>query len=324
MDRQEPGDQHDRPAAGSIQLDRAAPTVGVDVGGTKVAVARLDGGRLGPVREEPTAGDEPDVVLAQIVRMVGSLGACDAVGVGVPSVIRIADGAVTRSANLVAFRDVPLRSALAERLGVPVRVDNDANLAAVSEAWDDELRLVDRSLTCLTIGTGVGSGFARDGRPLHGEWTSGFELGHLTVHADLTAGAPPGSADGSSAPYVSSLEHWASGRALDRLAVDHGFADGRAVTAAAEQGDPAAVELLRILGERIGIGVAAVINLLEPAVVVVAGGVSRAGERLVAPARDAARRLLLPGVGERTEIRLARHGASAGVRGAAILARLRD
>ncbi|MCK9247430.1 MAG: ROK family protein [Solirubrobacteraceae bacterium] len=303
-------------------MDRHARTVGVDVGGTKVAVARLDGTTLGPFREEPTDGSSTDALLDQIVRLVADLGTVDAVGVGAPSVVRNDDGTVTRSANLHAFRDVPLRTALEDRLGVPVRVDNDANLAAVSEAWDDDLALTYRSLACLTVGTGLGSGFAVDGRPLHGAHTSAFELGHLTVQVDPDGGAPAGSADGSRAPYVSSLEHWASGRALDRLAVAHGYADGRAVTAAAERDDPTASDLVRMLGERVGVGIAAVVNLLEPEVVVLAGGVSRVGERLVGPARDAARRLVLPGVGDRTTITVARHGPAAGVRGAAILARL--
>lgn len=305
-------------------MDRSARTAGVDVGATKVAVALLEGVRLSTAVEEPTRADDSEALIEQIVRLVSTLGAVDAVGVGVPSVVRLSDGMALRSANLTAFRDVPLRAVLRERVGVPVRVDNDANLAALSEAWDEDLNLVHRSLACLTVGSGLGSGLVIGGRPLHGTRTSAFELGHITISGDLTRGAPIGGANGAPTPYESSLEHWASGRALDRLATAHGFVDGRGVTDAAIAGDPQAVELLRILGERVGIGVATVINLLEPSAVVLAGGVSRAGELLVGPARDAARRLVLPGVGERTEITVARHGPLAGVRGAALLARLEE
>jgi glucokinase len=301
-------------------MDRTARTAGVDVGGTKVAVGLLDGTSLTPHGLEPTEVDDPEALLSQIARLVGELGPVEAVGVGVPSVVRISDGLVVSSANIDAFRDVALRDELSRRIGVPVHVDNDANLAALSEAWDEDLQLLYRSLVCVTVGTGIGGGAVLDGRPLHGSRTSAFELGHLTVGADLTAGAPAA----GDAPLPGSLEHWASGRALDRLARERGFDGGPALTDAAEAGDDIAIDALRILGERLGVGIAAVITLLEPEAVVVGGGVSRAGELLVGPAREAARRLLLPGLGSETEIRVAQHGPQAGLRGAALLARLEE
>ena len=302
-------------------MDPTTRTAGIDVGGTKVAVALLDGTELGPTVVEPTAGDDPTALLDQLARMIAALGPVDAVGVGVPSVVRIADGRVESSVNLRAFRDVALRHELEARVGVPVRVDNDGNLAALSEAWDDRLALRHRSLVGITVGTGIGSGIVLDGRPLHGVRTSAGELGHLTVTADPRGGAPPG----GPAPLPTSLERWASGRALDELARDAGFADGPAATdAALERDDPRAIAVLRTIGERVGVGIAAVVSLLEPEAVVVAGGVSRAGELLLGPARDAARRLLLPGLGITTDIRVADHGPRAGVRGAALLARLQE
>lgn len=301
-------------------MDRNARTAGVDVGGTKVAVGLLDGTTLTPKGLEPTALDDPEALLTQITRLVGELGDVEAVGVGVPSVVRLSDGRVVSSVNIESFRDVALRDELADRLGVPVRVDNDANLAALSEAWDDDLRLRHRSLVAITVGTGIGGGAVVDGRPLHGSRTSAFELGHLTVSAVLTDGAPAA----GEAPLPSSLEHWASGRALDRLARDRGFEDGPALADAAEGGDATAIDALRILGERLGVGIAAVVTLLEPEAVVIGGGVSRAGELLVGPARDAAHRLLLPGLGTETEIRVATLGPQAGLRGAALLARLEE
>jgi glucokinase len=89
---------------------------------------------------------------------------------------------------------------------------------------------------------------------------------------------------------------------------------------AAQAGDPRGLEAVRILGERVGIGVANAINVFDPELVVIGGGVSAAGELLLAPARETARRFVLPGVGRRTEIRLARYGPRAGVRGAALMA----
>lgn len=306
-------------------MDLTLRTAGVDIGGTKIASAVLDGDRLGAVAQEPTATDAPAALIAQIVRVVGALGPVDAVGIGVPSVVRLSDGMVLSSANLAAFRDVRLRDELQTRLGVPVHVDNDANVAAVSSAWDERLSLRYRSLANVTVGTGVGCGVAIGGRPLHGSRTSAVELGHLIVAADLTNGAPAGRVDPDRpGSHPDALEHWASGGALNRLAVERGFADAFAVTEAGLAGDPTAVEVLRVLGERLGVGIAALITLLEPEAVVIAGGVSAAGELLVGPARDAARRLLLPGLGSETEIRVSRHGPHAGVRGAALIARLEE
>jgi glucokinase len=137
-------------------------------------------------------------------------------------------------------------------------------------------------------------------------------------------------------PQRGSLETLASGRALDRLAdyaavhypdshlgkqmAKKGDIDGHDVVQGAEAGDPASLWCLRVLGERIGIGIANAINTFDPLEVVLGGGVSRAGDLLLEPAREAAARFVIPGVGTRTEIRLARWGPEAGVRGAALLA----
>jgi glucokinase len=109
---------------------------------------------------------------------------------------------------------------------------------------------------------------------------------------------------------------------LGRLAAQGDHVDGRDVVRAAHEGDPDAIGALRVLGERLGVGIANAINTFDPDEVVVGGGVSVAGELLLGPAREVARAFVLPGVGERTEIRLARHGRDAGVRGAALLAGL--
>ena len=137
-------------------------------------------------------------------------------------------------------------------------------------------------------------------------------------------------------PQRGSLETLASGRALDRLAdyaaiqyrdsflgkmaAQKGDIDGHDVVAGAEAGDEASLWCLRVLGERIGIGIANAINTFDPLEVVIGGGVSRAGELLLEPARDAAFRHVVPGLGLNTTIRIARHGPRAGVLGAALIA----
>jgi glucokinase len=214
---------------------------------------------------------------------------------------------------------VPLRSVLRERLGVPVYVDNDANVAALAEAHGAEgLELDVRHLVMVTVGTGVGGGVVIDGRVFRGATGAAPELGHIILAADLEAGRP---AHTAKAPQPGSFEAVASGRALDRLAAQHGLTDGPRAVEAAKEGDGVAAEVIAILGHRLGVGIANVINLFDPEVVAVGGGASAAGELLLAPARETAWRFVLPGVGSRTVIRLARSGPQAGVRGAALLAR---
>jgi glucokinase len=200
---------------------------------------------------------------------------------------------------------------------MPVYVDNDATVAALAEAHDDDLRLIARSLVLFTIGTGVGGGIVIGGRVYRGATGGAAELGHQLIGADLSDGGPPHSDE---APQPGSLERLASGRALDALGRDRGFPDGPAVVRAAQDGDPAALEAIHILGERLGVGIANAINVFDPEQIVIGGGVSAAGEILLEPARGVAKRFVLPGVGTRTEIRLARYGPRAGVRGAALLA----
>ncbi len=309
--------------------------IGADVGGTKVAVAVMRDGRLSETRLEPTRHTDSDALLDQLAQMIGEEaeragGQVSAVGLGVPSVIEWATGRVRSTVNL-PLRDVELRAVLRERLGIPVFVDNDANCAALSEAHDADGRLDVRHLVMFTIGTGVGGGIVLGGRIFRGATGAAGEIGHMIIGLQLDREVPaPGRF-----PQAGSLESLAAGRALDELAVraarelpdsvlgraaaEHPIA-GPDVVAAAKAGDPQATATIALLGQRLGIGIANAVNLFDPEVVAIGGGVSVAGDLLLGPARDTARGFILPGVGTQTEIRLARSGPEAGVRGAALLA----
>jgi glucokinase len=200
-----------------------------------------------------------------------------------------------------------------------VLVDNDATVAALAEACDDAGEVIHQDLAMLTVGTGIGGGVILGGRIFRGSTGAAPELGHLLIGLDLTEGAP---APGDDFPQDGSLERESAGRVLDALARERGFANGPAVVQAAQGGDETAIAAVRILGERLGIGIANVIHAYEPSVVCIGGGVSAAGPLLLGPAERVARAWTLPGVGERTEIRLARYGPQAGVRGAALLAKM--
>jgi glucokinase len=255
----------------------------------------------------------------------------DGVGLGVPSVVEFETGRVVSSVN-VPLRDVPLRNVLHERLGIPVFVDNDATVAALAEAHDEQLNLVARDLVMITVGTGVGGGIVIGGRIYRGATGAAAELGHTIVGLDLAGSVP----SPMGFPQPGSLEFVASGHALDRLAQQAAGlhpqsvlgrlrAEDKAVLGAdaveaAHRGDPPAERMVEIWGQRVGIGIANAINTFDPDEVVVGGGAARAGELLLAPAEKIAWGYVLPGVGTRTKIRLARHGVRAGVLGAALLA----
>ena len=308
--------------------------IGVDVGGTKVSLATMNAGGLSQAQIFPTEHAGPRALVDQLAAVIEAAREPDtaAVGIGIPSAVEFATGRALSGVNL-PLEGVPLRATLTERLGLPVFVDNDANVAALAEACDPAGKLVVSHLVMFTVGTGVGGGLVLGGRPFRGATGAAGELGHTIIGLDLSDGAPPAR---EKFPQPGSLEHLAAGRALDRLAAESArerpgtalarlASDGREVAgtdvvAAAHDGDEECIRLLRLLGQRLGIGIASAINVFDPEQVVVGGGVSTAGDLLMGPAEDTARQYVLAGVGTRTEIRAAQYGVEAGVRGAALLA----
>ena len=307
--------------------------IGIDVGGTKIACATLRAGELTESHLQHTELSSGDKLVDQLVAAVEHARTAEtrAVGIGVPSLIEFATGRIRSSVN-IPLKDVPLRELMTERVGLPVYVENDASCAALAEAFHDG-RMAVAHLVMFTVGTGVGGGLVLNGRLYRGATGAASEVGHTLIGLDLLHGAPPHT---GVFPQAGSLEVLASGRALDKLAHEaagrdaNGFlgkrltrdggVTGHDVVDGAREGDEASVECLRILGERLGIGIANAINLYDPLEVVIGGGVSTAGELLLEPASRTAFRHVLPGVGSKTKIRLARHGPRAGVLGAALMA----
>lgn len=295
--------------------------IGVDIGGTKVATAVLDGSTLSTPKAVPTQISSTTALLDQLTDVILEQAAGDTtalVGIGCPSVIDFATGTARSSVN-IPLHGVPLREALGERTGLEVVVDNDATVAALAEATDDATgEVVVDTLAMLTVGTGVGGGIIIGGRIYRGATGAAAEIGHMIIAANCAKGAPAG----GDFPHPASLEANAAGRVLDALGRDRGYADGPAVVAAAQEGHQDAIDTLALLGSRLGVGIANLINIFDPQEVVVGGGAgSAAGDLILQPAIAAAWPLVLPGIGTETTIRLARHAGSAGVRGAALLAR---
>jgi glucokinase len=316
--------------------------VGVDLGGTKIAVAALTvreeppgGGELGDSVVRPTDLSSSDALIDQLVELVEEVkpGHVDAVGIGVPSVVEFRTGRVVSSVN-IPLADVPLRHVLSERLGVPTFVDNDATVASLAEAHDENLQLVARNLVMLTVGTGVGGGLVLGGRIYRGATGGAGELGQTIVGLEIDGQGPVPAA--REFPQVGSLERVASGHALDRFAAETGKlhpdsalgrleAGGKKPTggdavAAAVDGDQEARRTVELWAERVGIGIANAINTFDPDEVVIGGGAALAGKLLLEPAVRVAKQYAHPGLVGHARIRLARHGVRAGVLGAALLA----
>ena len=307
--------------------------IGADVGGTKIAIAKLRDGVLSESEICHTEQSSQEALVEQLARRIETARGPDtrAIGVGLPSVIEFATGRILSSVN-IPLEDLPLRELLTERVGLPVYVENDASCAALAEAFEDG-KLTCPELVMFTIGTGVGGGWVLNGRLYRGARTSAAEVGHTVIGRDLDEGD-----DGADEPFPQrgSLEALASGRALDRLADgaaarypdsylghtrgEQGHVTGTDVVDGANAGDEASIYCLRILGQRLGIGIANAINTFDPDEVVIGGGAARAGELLLEPAKRIALGYVVPGLRGRATIRLAWHGVRAGVLGAALLA----
>lgn len=265
--------------------------IGVDLGGTNLRVAVVDAhGQVLDRRELPTevvAG--PATVINDMCKAVTELRERHAVGgarlagigVGIPGIIFLSTGLLKKSPNLPGWEDYPVKGEIERHLGTRVYLENDANAAALGEAWMGRGRGV-RHLCLLTLGTGVGGGIIIDGRILHGVEGMAAEVGHMTVE-------PGGAVCGCG--NHGCLEALASATAIVRMARET-VARGRsqclakleaenrltskAVYEAAEAGDAAAKEIFVTAGRALGIGIGILINLLNPALVLLGGGAANA------------------------------------------------
>lgn len=309
--------------------------IGIDVGGTKIAGGLVDdaGAIIARTRRD-TPSTDPRAIVDNIVSVVQELRrdrSIDAVGVGSAGFVDAARSTVLFAPNL-AWRDVAVRDQVVAATELPVVVENDANAAAWGEFRYGAAEDVD-DMVCVTVGTGIGGGLVLDGAVYRGAHGVGAELGHMRV-------VPNGHLCGCG--NRGCLEQYASGSALVREARalasagsvfaarllelaggDPEKITGPMVTLAARDGDVAARELLTDLGRWLGEGLASFAAILDPAVFVIGGGVSAAGDLLLGPASDAFRRNLTGrGYRPEAEIRVAMLGNDAGIVGAADLARV--
>ncbi|MDQ6605076.1 MAG: ROK family protein, partial [Actinomycetota bacterium] len=264
----------------------ARRTIGVDMGGTKLLAGAVDADLAVHHRAQRTvAGLDQATLLQTAVDAVDEVresagGEVEAVGFGIPSLIDQRTGIAVIAVNLplagVAFGDL-----MAERLGLPVYVDNDANLALLAEHRAGAARGC-REAVMLTIGTGIGGGLILRDQLYRGKIGAAGELGHVVIDMD-------GPRCQGNCPNRGCVEALASGTALAREArriagdrpgsgLGRAVRDGREpagplVTELAHDGDPAAIEVLALIGSRLGVAISSFVNIFNPEVVVIGGGV---------------------------------------------------
>jgi len=290
--------------------------IGVDVGGTKTlaAVVTRDG-TIEARLVRPTDVSSQDALLAELDSQVEELRSnhegIAAIGFGLPSQIDQPSGRALSSVN-IPLADFAFRDRMAERHGLPVGIDNDANAAAIGE-WRAGAARGARNVVMLTLGTGIGGGLILSGQPYRGATGRGAELGHVVVEYD----GPPCRCGGRG-----HLEAVAAGPAADRAARElYGAgSDAHELVRRGQALEAAAIEALAEIGRRLGAGIASFMNVFEPELVIVGGGFSAAGELLLAPAREIVAREALPPIRDQAPIVLAELGQDAGVIGAAMVA----
>ncbi len=288
--------------------------IGVDVGGTKILAGLV--GRDGTViahREYPTPIETEDALLDGLEAAVRELldDEVAAVGFGIPSQIDQRDGIALGSVN-VPLRGVPFRAKMTARLGLPVGMDNDANAAAIAE-WAAGAGRGTTDMVMLTLGTGVGGGLILGGKPYRGWFGAGAEIGHIVIVHDGVRCRCGG---------FGHLESYVSGKAADELAKESfgPGADAFRLVRLALEGDARAIELLTGIGEKLGSGIASLVNLFNPELVVVGGGFAAAGDFIFGPAQKIADREVLVSIRDSYRVVRAELGTSAGMIGAAMVA----
>jgi len=312
--------------------------VGVDIGGTNIVVGMvpIEGAEPSSLRTLPTeAAYGPAFVVKRVAEMVenaiaetlevqgGTRSDVAGVGIGSPGPLDRGTGVVINTPNL-GWKDLPLRDLLSEAVGLPATLDNDANCATYGEWWLGAGRDMDH-LIGLTLGTGIGGGIVLGGELVHGASDAAGEIGHMTIEfsgrkckcgnygcLEAYCSGPNIAArarEGLAAGYESGLARLA-GNDLDRITA-------ATVYQASVEGDAYANEVMVETAKILGAGIANVINIFNPQAVVIAGGVTRAGERLFTPLRAEVRRRAFRSAYDACRILPAALPQTAGVVGAA-------
>ena len=308
--------------------------IGIDIGGTKIAGALVaEDGQIVREHKVPTPATNPDAIADTVIELITELSKdveVSAAGVAAAGFINADRSSIYYAPNL-SWRNEPFKAKLAERLDMPVFIENDANAAGWAEYRFGAGRGV-KHMVMLTIGTGVGGAIIVDGHMLRGGFGIAAELGHINMvpNGVLCGCGQHGCLEsyGSGSALLKAAKALADsgdakGARLAQLRDEVGELTGAEVYKAILERDLGALELLSSLGEMLGRAVASLCAVLDPELVVIGGGVSAAGELLLNPIRESYLKHL-PAKGFRPELRIeaATLVNDAGVVGAADLARI--
>src|SRR5579884_2413327 len=327
---------HGGPASTGPQYSaRMTPrrVIGVDMGGSKLLAGVVDRHlKVEHSEQRSLAGLDQGALLDVAVEAVQEAsrragGVVDGAGFGIPCLMDSRTGRARMAVNL-PLAEIDFGAVMHERLGIPVFVDNDANAAVLAEHMGGAAQGCS-DVVMLTIGTGIGGGVIAGGELYHGSTGAGGELGHMVIDAN-------GPRCQGNCPNRGCIEALASGTALARearqaaaeqpdSALAQAQAEGRElagplVTELARGGDDAALGVLELVGTRLGVALTSLINIFNPQVVLLGGGVMAAGDLLLEPARAVVAERALPPAREEARVRSAGFGAGAGMVGAAALA----
>lgn len=309
--------------------------IGIDVGGTNVKIALVDDkGMIGYSNSVPTHAELGyEYTVNNIKQAIYDLlketklttKDIQGIGFGFPGQIDYTNGVVLNAPNIPGWTNVPIAKMIEDEFDIPTRVDNDVRCAALGELNYGAGKGC-QNLICITVGTGIGSGLIINGKIVRGASNAAGEIGHIKLQ--MHDGPICGCGD------TGCLEAFASGPAIVAMAEDYikggkstkfrEIANGNPLTPyivcqAAKAGDPVAQRIFAIIGEYIGIGMAGVVNLLNPERIIVGGGVADAGELLINPLITALKSRAMKVAGATVEVIPAQLGNTAGVIGASLL-----
>lgn len=309
--------------------------IGIDVGGTNVKIALVDEkGKIKYSNSVPTRAEMGyEYTVNNIKQAIYDLlketklepKNIEGIGFGFPGQVDYKSGIVRLAPNIPGWVDVPIAKLIEDEFHIPTRVDNDVRCAALGELNFGAGKGCE-NLICITVGTGIGSGLIVNGKLVRGASNAAGEIGHIKLQ--MNDGPICGCGD------TGCLEAFASGPSIVAMAEDYirggkstkfrEMANSNPITPyivceAAKAGDPVAKRIFTIMGEYIGIGMASVVNLLNPEKIIVGGGVADAGKILMTPLKETLKKRAMKIAGEAVEVVPAQLGNTAGVIGASLL-----
>lgn len=309
--------------------------IGVDIGGTsiKIGIVKHNGDILHkweiPTDQQGTSATIVDDICSSIEEKLDErgwkLGDVEGIGVGAPGFIDGETGYVYQAVNIAGWRDVDLKGLFEKRTGLSIRVENDANAAALGENWSGAGN-GSRNMVAITLGTGVGCGIIINGKIVDGVNGTAGEIGHITIDPD---GIPCNcgrrgcvetitSATGIARQALQVIEKDPTGPLALRFQ-KAGDITSKDVFSLAAEGDADSQNIVERTTDVLGTVLAGVAAVINPSCIVIGGGVSKAGDRLLEPMKHAFNKYALPRLAEACEIKIARLGNDAGLIGAASL-----